>query len=488
MAINWNTILSSFNDKPTLMQWLKKVEEALKNASIESISVEQSSATEVYYRLHFADGTTLDSPTITLPRGEQGEKGDTGATGNGIASVTRTSTSGLIDTYTILFTDGTTTTFNVTNGEKGDKGDTGATGNGIASIALNATSGNVDNYVVTYTNGEHYYFNVTNGVGIVSIAKTSTSGLVDTYTITLTNGTTTSFNVTNGRDGVDGTNGTNGVDGVDGVDGVGIVSIAKTSTSGLVDTYTITLTNGTTTTFDVTNGRDGTNGTNGTNGVDGIGISSITSSQSGNVVTLTITYSDSTTQTITFTSGGGGGSVGVQSITFTNVLDLVSWMNTNADKVQTIEILTTQSSSDTFDALAHGVVIGNPSQAKPLGYVDTFTRDIENTEHYKGIYIGKTYLNEGSYIDTHLFKITTNLLAEDNSDTPVDFVIALAYGEQEGQPMGILFAYLPTQVRQYESNPIEVLYSDSTDIMSQLQSSASKADALAKRIKINYIG
>ena len=39
------------------------------------------------------------------------------------------------------------------------------------------------------------------GNGISSIAKTSTVGLVDTYTITMTNGTTTTFTVTNGRDG-----------------------------------------------------------------------------------------------------------------------------------------------------------------------------------------------------------------------------------------------------------------------------------------------
>lgn len=46
-------------------------------------------------------------------------KGETGATGNGIASVAKTSTSGLVDTYTITFTNGQTTTFEVTNGEDG---------------------------------------------------------------------------------------------------------------------------------------------------------------------------------------------------------------------------------------------------------------------------------------------------------------------------------------------------------------------------------
>lgn len=39
------------------------------------------------------------------------------------------------------------------------------------------------------------------GRGISSITKTSTVGLVDTYTITYSDGTTSTFNVTNGRDG-----------------------------------------------------------------------------------------------------------------------------------------------------------------------------------------------------------------------------------------------------------------------------------------------
>lgn len=73
------------------------------------------------------------------------------------------------------------------------------------------------------------------GQSIGSIEKTSTSGAVDTYTITLTDGTTSTFEVTNGSS---------------------IANIALTSSSGLVDTYTITLTDGSTTTFNVTNGED----------------------------------------------------------------------------------------------------------------------------------------------------------------------------------------------------------------------------------------
>lgn len=44
------------------------------------------------------------------------EKGDQGETGNGIASIAKTGTAGNVDTYTITYTDGTSTTFTVTNG------------------------------------------------------------------------------------------------------------------------------------------------------------------------------------------------------------------------------------------------------------------------------------------------------------------------------------------------------------------------------------
>lgn len=77
------------------------------------------------------------------------------------------------------------------------------------------------------------------GQSIKKIIKTSTSGLVDTYTITLTDGTTSTFSVTNGK---------------------AISGISKTGTSGLVDTYTIQFNDGTTSTFTVTNGAKGDKG------------------------------------------------------------------------------------------------------------------------------------------------------------------------------------------------------------------------------------
>lgn len=77
----------------------------------------------------------------------------------------------------------------------------GADGVGIDSIEKTGTSGIVDTYTITYTDGRKTTFEITNGNGIVNIEKTATSGLADTYTITYTDGTTYDYTVTNGRDG-----------------------------------------------------------------------------------------------------------------------------------------------------------------------------------------------------------------------------------------------------------------------------------------------
>lgn len=75
--------------------------------------------------------------------------------------------------------------------------------------------------------------------GIQSIEKTSTTGLKDTYTITLADTTTFDFIVTNGKS---------------------ITGITKTGTSGLVDTYKISYNDNTSTNFTVTNGAKGDKG------------------------------------------------------------------------------------------------------------------------------------------------------------------------------------------------------------------------------------
>ena len=126
------------------------------------------------------------------PPGPQGQKGDKGMDGRAITSVEKISTSGLVDTYKISFSDNTSTNFTLTNGSS------------IKSIAKTGTSGLTDTYTVTLTDGTTSTFNVKNGNGIASItlqSGTHAAGTTDTYKITFDNGEFTTFSVYNGMNG-----------------------------------------------------------------------------------------------------------------------------------------------------------------------------------------------------------------------------------------------------------------------------------------------
>lgn len=93
-------------------------------------------------------------------------------------------------------------------------------GAGVSSVSLVSTSGLTDTYKMSLENGDYELFEIKNGSNINYISCTSTGGganhNVDTYTVFLTNGSTTTFNVTNG---IDGTGTVNKVAGVSAVSG-----------------------------------------------------------------------------------------------------------------------------------------------------------------------------------------------------------------------------------------------------------------------------
>lgn len=98
-----------------------------------------------------------------------------GADGRGITSIVKTATAGLVDTYTITYSDNTTSTYNVTNGAQGEAGAT------IASVEKTATVGKVDTYTITMTDGNTFNFEVTNGLdgvdlGLANIVNDLTTG------------------------------------------------------------------------------------------------------------------------------------------------------------------------------------------------------------------------------------------------------------------------------------------------------------------------
>lgn len=109
------------------------------------------------------------SLTFTLPDGRtittdslKGIQGETGATGNGIASITKTASVGLVDTYTITFTNGNTTTFTVTNGQHGS--------GSVADVW-------VDN--VSVLDGDTAKIDLTGKANVSDLATVATSGDYD---------------------------------------------------------------------------------------------------------------------------------------------------------------------------------------------------------------------------------------------------------------------------------------------------------------------
>lgn len=92
----------------------------------------------------------------------KGEKGDTGSS---IQSIELTSTTGLVDTYTVTLTDGNTTTFTVTNAKS------------IVSITMISGShaaGSTDVYEILFNDGDTAQFSVYNGAnGLGSVSSVS---------------------------------------------------------------------------------------------------------------------------------------------------------------------------------------------------------------------------------------------------------------------------------------------------------------------------
>ena len=91
--------------------------------------------TEQYYAYMAGKSTYLPEPITREEKylyylciNGSGGGGTPGPAGVGIQKIEKTGTEGLVDTYTITYTNGQTSTYTVTNGATGEKGDTGDTG------------------------------------------------------------------------------------------------------------------------------------------------------------------------------------------------------------------------------------------------------------------------------------------------------------------------------------------------------------------------
>ena len=116
--LNYETLLSNYDDKLTLMQWLKKVEAALKDASATAFVVNKKGNATISFEIDFEDGTKLESGDIILQQGES----VTGAT--------------IVGGHLIL---------TLSNGDTLDAGDLG----GVTSFSIDGTQ----HLIVHYQNG-----------------------------------------------------------------------------------------------------------------------------------------------------------------------------------------------------------------------------------------------------------------------------------------------------------------------------------------------
>ena len=68
--INKQTIISVFDDKLTLMQWLKKVENALNGAVLTGVELKKKGNATFAWSFDFEDGTHVDTDYVTINEGE----------------------------------------------------------------------------------------------------------------------------------------------------------------------------------------------------------------------------------------------------------------------------------------------------------------------------------------------------------------------------------------------------------------------------------
>ena len=147
--------------------------------------------------------------TSNYEKAQQENKGEN----KPVVKVEKTNSYDYLDEYVITYEDGTTSEFFVFKDAEGKpKASVYPTADGLVPTVVVGENGNwvvngVDSGVLAQAPSGYNYRS------IVSIIKTGTEGLVDTYTITYSDNTTSAFTVTNGENGEQGIQGVKGLDG-----------------------------------------------------------------------------------------------------------------------------------------------------------------------------------------------------------------------------------------------------------------------------------
>lgn len=372
-----------------------------------------------------------------------------------IISIEKTMTDGLEDTYTITYSDETTSFFVVTNGKDGIQGIKGESGkDGHTPIITIGPNGNwfIDNIDTKISAKGIDGKDGRDGVGIKSIVKTSTDGLIDTYTITYTDNTTSTFEIVNGQDGVQGIQGIAGKDGIGielanindkgnlilklsnntsldlgkitGDAGVGIEKIEKTNSVDNIDNYRIVFSDGKYFDYSIVNGKDGKNGTNGKDGIDGKDgvsiVSILKTSSEENVDTYTITYSNNETSTFKITNGLNG-EKGDKGETGNGIVKIEKENTQN--NIDTYKILFTDGTSTSFTITngTNGRGIDIIAKTSSDGLIDTYT--INYTD---GTYTTYTVTNGSNGLSAYeIYKIYN----PDYDKTEQEWILDLVNGD-----------------------------------------------------------
>lgn len=145
--IKKSTILSAYDERLTLAQWLQKVEKALKDSVLVSVDAENVDETHAVFTFNFEDGSKIISSAVLLPRGP---KGDTGASVHVLPSAEACTQvgDGYIDAETghlIVLTALDPRTFvdcGLIRGPQGPQGEAGPTGSAGVTPHIDSVTGN----------------------------------------------------------------------------------------------------------------------------------------------------------------------------------------------------------------------------------------------------------------------------------------------------------------------------------------------------------
>lgn len=162
--------------------------------------------------IYFENGNSISKTLGWTPSYNLDSSGSGSSSGRGINSVEFTSSTGGLtagiegatDTYTINYTDGTSSTFQVKNGTRGSDGITPQIRVSSTAIEVSVDNGATYSELVQLSS-----LKGDTGNGITNVEFTSSTGgltagiagATDTYTITFSNGSTFNFFVYNGQDG-----------------------------------------------------------------------------------------------------------------------------------------------------------------------------------------------------------------------------------------------------------------------------------------------